>query len=242
MNSSGNAKTGVWVVTVSLVVGGIVAANHWINKETHHLVSSTAPSPLRKAPVSPSPTVPVHHAKSHDRGITRRDKVSLNRNYVESVFFSEGEEIGRQKIINGRVAESIGRIPEGTVRFKDESKGTYGKEHYVNGKKDGPSNTFFSDGRLREEALFRHGRLVWRKRYYAGGGLRMETDYSDARNYGDDPEVGVGKMYYPNGKLKYEWHMTNSDAEGFKKSYSQDGMLRAALYFDQYGQLVRQTP
>ena len=74
--------------------------------------------------------------------------------------------------------------------------------------------------------------------YYHDGAVRMEQDYSDARGYGDDPEVGIGKVYTRHGTVKFEWFLINSEPVGFKKSYNQKGGLVDTVYFDEYGQVI----
>ena len=135
------------------------------------------------------------------------------------------------------MVESSGEIP-GRVDFLDESKKTYGIEYYLQGKKSGPSRTYFADGRLNVEAYYQWGKLLWKREYYNDGGIRLEVNYEDAREQTDNKERGAGRVYYRDGTIKYEWNLTNSEKIGFKKSYSQDGELRAAFYFDEYGQPV----
>ncbi len=170
--------------------------------------------------------------------ITRRDKLSPGRDYIESVFYLNKEEIARQKIVNGKTVESSGEIPRGRVDFVDDSKNTYGAEHYARGKKEGSSQTYFADGRMNAEAYYRQGKLLWKKEYYNDGAIRIELNYEDARENADEKETGIGKVYYRDGTLKYEWNLTNSERIGFRKSYNQDGALRAAFYFDEHGQPV----
>jgi antitoxin component YwqK of YwqJK toxin-antitoxin module len=55
--------------------------------------------------------------------------------------------------------------------------------------------------------------------------------------------VGIGKLYWPNGKLKYEWHLTRRDPIGYKKSYNKEGELRHAVFYDEFNnQIERQQP
>jgi antitoxin component YwqK of YwqJK toxin-antitoxin module len=176
--------------------------------------------------------------RRHNQSVTRRDRLSPGRDYTESVFYLEDAEIARQKTAGGRVVETTGKIPDGKVKFVDESGNKHGVEHYRDGKKDGPSNTYYPDGQAFEEAYYRHGKLLWRKEYYKDGSLRLEIDYQDARDDGDDVETGRGRLYYQDGTVKYEWQLTNRDEEGFKRSYDQKGGLRGALYFDRDGRLM----
>ena len=80
--------------------------------------------------------------------------------------------------------------------------------------------------------------MLWKREYYNDGGIRLEVNYEDAREQTDNKERGAGRVYYRDGTIKYEWNLTNSEKIGFKKSYNQDGELRAAFYFDEHGQPV----
>ncbi len=190
------------------------------------------------APLENIPSAPAIRYRKRGQVILRKDRLSLNRDHMESIFYLQEKEIARQKIAGDETLESSGEIPNGKIHFVNESKETHGTEYYRGGRKDGPSQTYFADGRLNEEAYYRGGRLLWKKEYYPEGGLRLELDYQDARPHKDEREVGTGKVYFRDGILKYEWHLTNSDKIGYKKSYNQDGQLRAALYFDEQGQPV----
>ena len=171
---------------------------------------------------------------------SRRDagRGSMTRSFGYHGYFTPNTIIDRLKNVNDKVVESSGEITEGRVDFFDESKKTYGIEYYVEGKKSGPSRTYFADGRSNIEAYYQWGKLLWKREYYNDGGIRLEVNYEDAREQTGNKERGVGRVYYRDGTIKYEWNLTNSEKIGFKKSYNQDGALRAAFYFDEYGQPV----
>ncbi len=224
-----------------LCVLALIVTTQWIQRRIEGVTGRVASVGAHVSSVTPlnntSLSATVRYRK---RGqiISRIDRLSLNRDHVESIFYLQEKEIARQKIADGVTIESSGEIPDGKIHFANESKETHGIEYYRSGRKDGPSQTYFADGNLSEEAYYRGGRLLWKKEYYPGGGLRLELDHQDARPYKDEKEAGTGKLYFRDGTLKYEWHLTNSDKIGYKKSYSQDGQLRAALYFDEQGRLV----
>lgn len=240
----------LWIIAV-LCFGALVAIKT-INDRIGREVSVIAETPRHVSPVSVElaepPTVkqePSVRRRKPGEKITRKDRLSPGRDYQESVFYlnetpvgSLGEEVARQKIINEEVVESSGEIPEGRVDFLDESKKTYGTEYYLQGKKSGPSLTYFADGQSNIEAYYQWGKLLWKREYYNDGNIRLEVNYEDAREQSDKKERGVGRVYYRDGTIKYEWNLTNSEKIGFKKSYNQDGALRAAFYFDEHGQPV----
>ena len=102
------------------------------------------------------------------------------------------------------------------------------------------SETYYETGDLKERAIYEEGKLVSKVEFYADGRKRFELDLSDARQMEGNPEVGIGKLYWANGNIKYEWHMTGLDPIGFKKSYNRDGSLRQALYYDENNELIEQ--
>lgn len=224
------------IIFVVAVVGSIVA-NLMIESEVT-TTESAGPSPA--APAVQSKTLPTAASTESLSGeVTRTTIVVRGRDYLENIFYRGGEEIARIKEFNDGTFEFSGEIPDGKVRFKDEYAGTYGEEFYQDGKRQGSAQTYFSDGRLKSTSEYLYGRLIRKKEYYPGGLLRFEVDYSDARDY-DDDEVGIGKLYFPNGELKYEWRLINRESRGFKKSYNQDGTLRAVTYFDGKGEPIPQ--
>lgn len=233
----------LWIIVV-LCFGALVAikaSNDRIGRE----VSVITETPRHGSPAGIAPDAPsavgqessVRRRKPGEK-IVRKDSLSPGRDYQESAFYLNDMEVARQKIINEEVVESSGEIPEGRVDFLDESKKTYGIEYYVEGKKSGPSRTYFADGQSNIEAYYQWGKLLWKREYYNDGNIRLEVNYEDAREQSDKKETGVGRVYYKDGTIKYEWNLTNSEKVGFKKSYNQDGALRAAFYFDEHGQPV----
>jgi|SRR3989338_328734 len=233
----------LWIIVV-LCFGALVAIktiNDRIAREMRVIAETPRQAPAtRIAPEASSAAKQGSSPRRRKPGetIVRRDRLSPGRDYQESVFYLSGMEVARQRIVNEKIIKSSGEIPEGRSDFVNESQKTYGTEYYLQGKKSGPSLTYFSDGRLNIEAYYQWGKLLRKKEYYNDGGIRLEVNYADAREQTDNKETGVGKVYYRNGTLKYEWNLTNSEKIGFKKSYNQNGELRAAFYFDEYGQPV----
>lgn len=241
-----------WWIIVALCFGAL-AAIKTINDRIGREVSAITETPRHGSPAGIAPAAPpavgqessVRRRKPGGK-ITRKDRLSPGRDYLESIFYlndlpvgSPWEEVARQKIINEEVVESSGEMPEGRVDFLDESKKTYGTEYYMGGQKSGPSRTYFADGRSNIEAYYQWGKLLWKREYYNDGGIRLEVNYEDAREQSDEKERGAGRVYYKDGTVKYEWNLTNSEKVGFKKSYNPDGALRAAFYFDEYGQPLK---
>jgi antitoxin component YwqK of YwqJK toxin-antitoxin module len=173
------------------------------------------------------------------REITRQTIVVRGNDFVEHWFYDGEEVVAKQRVGAAGVIDTEGEIPDGIVKFTDTYKNTYGEERYEDGVREGPSATYYQDGKLKETAKFEKGRMVSSIEYYADGSKRFELDTSDARLIEGDREVGVGKLYWPNGQLKYEWYMTRRDPIGYKKSYNREGQLRHATYFDENNEEIR---
>ena len=188
------------------------------DKENKSIGSGATSSGLEKA-VDKSP-------------IIKKIKLSPNRDYAEGFFYLGNNIVARQKIYDGKIIEQSGKIPDGKVKFYDDFRDTYGYELYDNGKLNGISRTFYKSGELKEENEYQYGRLISTKKYYNNGKMRLTVDYTDARDYEGQKEVGIGKIYFKTGKLKYEWNITKSTKIGYKKSYSEEGKLISALYYD----------
>lgn len=170
--------------------------------------------------------------------VIRRSRVIAGEDALEDVFSRAGRVIARQKVSAKGIEEKVGEIPDGVVKFFDESQRTHGQEHYRSGQKDGLVRTYYEDGRLNSESLYRHGKLLTKKEYYKSGVLRLDVNYTQARVDKDNKETGIGKLYFPNGTLKYEWNLTRSSNPGFKKSYDRNGQLTFEAHYDQEGSLI----
>jgi len=164
--------------------------------------------------------------------IIKKVKLSPGRDYEEGLFYLGENIVGRQKIVDGKIVEQTGKTPQGRIEFADDLRETYGFEYYDKGKIHGESKTYYKDGFIKEELEYQYGNLIKAKRYYSNGKLRIDVDYSDAREKDGEKEVGEGKLYFKDGTLKYEWRMTNSSPKGYKKSYNKEGKLISALYYD----------
>ncbi len=153
-------------------------------------------------------------------------------------FYKDGKEIARQTIAKDGTVEEIGKIPDGPVEFIDDFNNIKGETIFLEGKKNGFEKGYYADGKVQSEAFYRNGKLRNYKEFYHDGQIRFEQNWEDARPYPGDKEIGIGKLYYPNGKMKFEWNMTLSTDPGFKKSYNTDGSLRAEFYYDLGGNLI----
>ncbi len=171
--------------------------------------------------------------------VTRRTHVERGSDVIESVFLKGHQEIARQTVAkDGKVTQS-GRIPDGLVKFYDDFNNTYGEEHYRYNRKHGIVKTFYYDGQLKSEEKFGDGTLILSKEYYNTGVLRLEVNYENASDFFDQTEIGVGKLYFPSGVLKYEWSFTKNSKFHFRKAYHRNGQLRVETYYDQDGNVTK---
>ena len=201
-----------------------------VQEEGSSPIALEEPNQMTRSLLSPQP--------SSNQEIIRRSRVVVGEDYLEDIFFQNGQVIARQRISANGVYEKVGEIPDGKVKFFDESKGTYGEENYHYGKKSGIIRTYYNDGQLNSEAEYFNGKLLTQKEYYKSGVLRFSVDYADAPYNRDEVEVGVGKVYFPDGTLKYEWNLTRNSPPGFKKSYNRNGELTFEANYDEEGRLI----
>lgn len=173
--------------------------------------------------------------------VVRRTHVERGNDSIESIFYIGNQEVARQTISKDEKVTQNGRIPDGLVKFFDDFHNTYGEEHYRYNRKHGIVKTYYYDGRLKSEEKYSDGKLLLLKEYYNTGVLRLEVNYENASDAFDQTEVGVGKLYFPSGVLKYEWSFTKNNRTHFRKAYHQNGQVRAEAYYDQNGNAVN-TP
>ena len=167
--------------------------------------------------------------------LSRTTTIQRGRDRLIDVYYDGDKEVARHTRDAHGIVDKEGTVLNGRIHFSDEYRKTYGEEYYRKGKKHGMSETFYEDGKIKEKAYYEFGKLIWDKKYYAGGALRFEGYYEDAREEKGNTETGIGKLYNQKGRLRYEWHFTYSDPIGFRKTYNQYGQLLYEEYFDEKG-------
>jgi antitoxin component YwqK of YwqJK toxin-antitoxin module len=172
--------------------------------------------------------------------VVRKNFLVPGMGFEESTFYIGDQEIAKEKIVNGKVEESSGEVPDGKVAFIDNYRNTHGEEYYLKGKKHGPQDTYV-DKNLASTSEYLFGKLVNYKEYYPNGTVRMEEDYTDELNFPNDPthETGAGKLFYPEGTLKYEWSFVKGNQVNYRKSYNRDGVLILEAYYDRDGDAIK---
>jgi len=232
-----NGKSHSWVlpaVIVFLVIAGAMAA--WNQVLLKELTGAGRETPQVTAP--PVEIPPAQPDARPTGEVFRMARMDPSRTFEQSILYVGDKEIARFKSRNDEIYDVEGQIPDGRVEFVNETKQTYGEEHYYNGVRDGAYREYYSKGNIHKEIEYFHGRMMAYSEYFFDGQLRMEADYSDALLFGEDREVGVGRIYHRNGAIMYEWSLTNSAERGVKKAYNFKGELEQVWYYDHNGKLT----
>ena len=241
MNKNGNIGL-VFLIFLILIVVFISVISNKLHKEvTQGEVEQPEADTNALPPSSASTTTAPPKTKTDSTKLIRKTIVVRGNDFLEHWFYKGDEVVAKQQVNDGGVLNTEGTIPDGKIDFIDTYQNTKGEEYYRDGVRDGNSTAYFADGKLKETAKYESGKLLAKTEYYEDGSKRFEVDYSDARDLGtDDVEVGIGKLYYEDGKIKFEWQMTRRDPVGFKKSYNQDGTLRYAAFFDENDNMIEE--
>lgn len=226
-----SAKNIILTFIVVAIIAGLMIVNNMISGKIDDDIQQVAP----KAVVIEKPKV---MAKGE---ITRQSILEPNRQYYENVYYANGEEIARNKSDGKKVFDIVGTIPDGPVKFKDFTEKTHGTEYYKNGKRHGELVEYYNEGPLKGQATYAAGKVQTSKDYFFDGTLRMELDLRDGMPFSDSMDKGSGKMYHRNGKLMYEWHLTNSDENRYTKAYDVEGNLTQLEIYDAFGKLLERT-
>jgi len=207
----------------------LIFINRWLSTQISEM-RNEAPIEIQETKVKPQ--------ISYKGDILRRTRLDPNRQFSESIFFAGGSEIARFKNQLENIYDFTGEIPDGRVKFINESENTYGEEYYFNNKRNGLYKEFYKTGELRREAAYKDGRLITNKIYFIDGKLRQEEDFSDAMYITNNKEVGKGKIFFRNGTIMYEWSLTNKEKGGYNRSYNQNGELIEENLLNQSGKII----
>ena len=218
------------MATVGIVVIlSLIWLNRWIGRQVDTL-KPDAPAPV------PVVTVPVVAQEKEE--VVRKTIADPSREfYLNSVFMGD-KEIASFKNYEEKIFDFQGDIPDGKVKFINETDNAYGEEQYRKNKRHGMYREYYDNGNIHKEIEYSFGKRKTIKEYLYNGQLRMEADYHDALVFTDDAEAGRGRIYYHDGTMMYEWNLTNSDDNRFKKSYNIKGELTEAKRYDVNGKLV----
>lgn len=186
------------------------------------------------------PVIIQPRSKAVSGDLTRQTFLDPSRKFYRNIIFADGKEVARFKSDGEEIFDVEGRIPDGKISFKDINNGGYGIEEFSKGKRDGRFREYLASGQLKVEKNYFYGRIVDLKEFYPSGKLRMTIDYSNALWLADEQEVGDGKIFFKDGTLMYEWHLTANDPNRYKKMYNYAGELVEVHQFDAQGKLIDQ--
>ncbi len=172
--------------------------------------------------------------------ITKTLRLNPNRTYYDVVFLEDGEAFSQCKSVDRKIYDCTQDIPNGPVEFINKTKNTHGKEYYRDNKLDQSYREYYLDGQMRRESEYFLGALIKNKEYFSDGIVSKQEDFEDALWIPDskNTEIGVGKVYFRDGSLMYEWSLTSQGKGGYAKSYDRNGRMVAAKYFDENGKLI----
>lgn len=220
-----------------ILIGVFVKINAWINQEVDQAKNWTDQSLRVEPAVLKESSGPKKSIKIYSN-VIRRTWIEPNRQFYESVFFSDEQEIGRYKSVTDEIFDVKGVIPDGKVTFFNQTDETQGEEQFFNGQRNGWFREYYSNDQLKKETHYDNGKPKLNKEYYFDGTKKMEQDLTDAMWITDNSEVGIGKVYHRSGILRYEWNLTNSSNGGYNRSYNIEGTLTQENIFDQNGELI----
>ncbi len=241
----GNVLLRLIVLLLIFFVLVIFIVNHLINQKTKELTVQKKQNIAVQASswARTRSNFAADHALMEEQAepsdVVRKSRVERGMDMVENIFYRGPNEIARESISGGKT-QLVGTIPDGLVKFEDSYSKTHGEEHYLGGKKHGESKEYNPNGGLKSKKYYLLGVLQTTKDYYADGTLLFEGDYRNTVYAPGEAELGIGKLYYLNGVLKYEWQFTNDIPVRFRKSYNVDGTLRAATYYDETNKIIKQ--
>ena len=88
--------------------------------------------------------------------------------------------------------------------------------------------TFYEDGKLKDETMYKNGkREGLSKYYYQNGKLAVEQNFNNDGNI-----EGIRKDYWENGNIQEECLYKNGLREGILKEYDEKGKLVGTTYFE----------
>jgi antitoxin component YwqK of YwqJK toxin-antitoxin module len=126
------------------------------------------------------------------------------------------------KEIEGLLIAHVDSIPEyysGVVFYCREDKVQL-LYNYKDGKKDGISREWNSDGQLWIEENYKDGKMDGLYRKWDGDG-----DLWIENNFKEGEEEGLQRAWYGPGKLMYEWNIKNGQKDGLVRKWHRNGKL-----------------
>ena len=153
----------------------------------------------------------------------------------EYVFYSDGKEITKRIVKDGRVIKTVGKIPDGIVKEYYKSGKLKAERNYKNNTVEGMGKQYYENGELMAERNFKDGKLEGiEKQYHESGELFSVSNYKDGK------EEGKSMMYDENGTLSAELNYRNNKLDGISKIYDENGNIRIIETFKNGKRLKRE--
>ncbi|MBF0384649.1 MAG: hypothetical protein HQL27_02135 [Candidatus Omnitrophica bacterium] len=223
------------VIVFCLLLLGLLVINQIVISRI--MREKAAPENLSKP--KESGFIVAEKTRSQDpQEITEKIWLDPNHQFSEKVFYSGKDEIARLKSSGEEVLEIEGKIPDGRVAFTNITTGTSGEEFYLDNKRSGDYREFYPNGQLKRKAQYSFGRLLDDEDFFNDGTTKMKRDFRDRLVMSDNAEAGEGKMYFRDGKLMYEWSITNTNRGGYARSYNIAGELTQEKIYNEKGELI----
>ena len=240
------------IFLAAILIGGIFFVNRFINSQVKEnaVDSGTAiPETIGSSTENPQSTEEpsaIEETGADSTAVTgellHKIRLHPNRDSYIHIFYAGDKEIGGFSSKDDEISDESGKIPEGEIKFINESTEMHGVENLKEGKRHGPAQTFLASGELYLDETYKRGQLMTSKQYAKDGHLSMVINMEDARDEPINHENGTGKVFWSNGVLKYEWSITKSDRTAYKRSYNTEGGLISEEFFDSHGQPIIKPP
>jgi uncharacterized protein len=151
---------------------------------------------------------------------------------VRTVPFENGRENGLAKTFNRDSVVIVLMEYRRGVAISREFINRYDNEN----RPHGAWKTFYTTGIMREEFVYKHGKLDgYYRKYDRDGNLESIVKYVDGELIIDSDEVfeyEIRRDYYPDMRVKIEGTYRDGVADGIRKEYNPDGSLRIAYVVD----------
>ena len=149
--------------------------------------------------------------------------MSLLNGIVNGEEFIDGKKHGVHKIYTHKYKyNKLGTHVIGTIGTLKENE-SYGRESYINGKRDGLCVYFYENGRKSREVYYKNGRSTGIKKVWYSNG---QLDYQR-----DEPTDYIFEDYYPDGQVRQECYYDEDKNIYIMKCYYQSGKLKKEANF-----------
>jgi antitoxin component YwqK of YwqJK toxin-antitoxin module len=100
---------------------------------------------------------------------------------------------------------------------------------------DGKKTTYYDEGKIQEEGMWKNGQRHGITKWYTGSG-NVAVEY----NYENGVLQGSAKEYHDNGWTQAEGNHDKDERHGEWKEYGKDGMLIKTIKYE-HGKIVKET-